>query len=224
MSWIQKKTEQTGGAGNIHADQLEDGMPDGGFVGISAMTNLFSGQATQPSSAPARSAEVVALFESYRVPLLRYLASLGLSVHDGEEVIQEVFLALFQHLKKAKRDDNLRGWIFRVGHNLALKHFNSAKFRAGKNSIPLDEIEAKVMCPAPNPEQALAASRNEARIKAVIRALPELDRRCLYLRAEGLRYRQIAEVLNISLGSVANALERAIGKLERVRGESGKES
>jgi RNA polymerase sigma-70 factor (ECF subfamily) len=219
-SQSEKKSEQTDGTGNIHAEQLEDGM-SGGFAGASAMTTLFSGQATQSPPAHARSAEVVALFESYRAPLLRYLVTLGMTVHDGEEVIQEVFLALFQHLKKGKRDDNLRGWIFRVGHNLALKHFGSLKFRTEKNSIPLDEIESNAISEAPNPEQALEASRSEARIKAVIGALPELDRRCLYLRAEGLRYREIAEVLNVSLGSVANALERAIGKLDRARGRSG---
>jgi RNA polymerase sigma-70 factor (ECF subfamily) len=193
----------------------------GGFVGASAMTSFFSGQATQSEPAEA-GADVVALFESYRSPLLRYLVTLGMSVHDGEEVTQEVFLALFLHLKKRKQDDNLRGWIFRVGHNLALKHLGSLKFRTEKNSLPLDEVELKAICPAPNPEQALEASRSEARVKAVIAALPELDRRCLYLRAEGLRYREIAEVLGVSLGSVANALERAISKLDRARGGSGK--
>ena len=65
--------------------------------------------------------EVTDLFEQLRDPLFRYLLSFGLSVPDGEEVIQEVFLALFQHLKNGKPRDNLRGWVFRVGHNLALK-------------------------------------------------------------------------------------------------------
>src|SRR5260370_22326228 len=65
--------------------------------------------------------EVSDLFEQLRNPLFRYLLSLGLSVQDGAEVIQEVFLALFQHLKSGKARDNLRGWLFRVGHNQALK-------------------------------------------------------------------------------------------------------
>jgi hypothetical protein len=42
--------------------------------------------------------EVTELFEQLRNPLFRYLLSLGLNTQDGEEVIQEVFLALFQHL------------------------------------------------------------------------------------------------------------------------------
>jgi len=46
--------------------------------------------------------------------------------------------------------------------------------------------------------------------------LPEEDRRCLVLRAEGLRYREIASVLEISLGSVALSLERSLTRLARV--------
>src|SRR4051812_43360141 len=64
---------------------------------------------------------VTTLFEQFRNPLLRYLLALGMLIHDGEEVIQEVFLALFQHLQQGKPRTNLRGWTFRVAHNLALK-------------------------------------------------------------------------------------------------------
>src|SRR5580658_4317497 len=64
---------------------------------------------------------VVALFDEFREPLLRYLSTFGLSLPDGEEIIQEVFLSLFQHLSHGKSRENLRGWLFRVAHNLALK-------------------------------------------------------------------------------------------------------
>jgi DNA-directed RNA polymerase specialized sigma24 family protein len=46
-------------------------------------------------------------------------------------------------------------------------------------------------------------------------ALPEQNRWCLYLRAEGLRYREIAEVLDISLGSVSLCLERSLARIAR---------
>src|SRR5579872_5434444 len=65
--------------------------------------------------------EVTGLFDQLRRPLFRYLLSLGLTAQDGEEIVQEVFLALFRHLKSGKPRDNLRGWIFKVGHNQALK-------------------------------------------------------------------------------------------------------
>src|SRR5215510_5944973 len=65
--------------------------------------------------------EVSSLFRDLRVPVLRYLLSLGLPAHEGEDVAQETFLALFRHLREGKPRDNLRGWVFRVAHNIALK-------------------------------------------------------------------------------------------------------
>jgi RNA polymerase sigma-70 factor (ECF subfamily) len=191
-----------------------------GFAAAAAIVTLFSGQATEPMPSQIGE-EVVELFEQFRNPLLRYLMTLGLNVQDGEEVIQEVFLALFQHLKKGKRGDNLRGWIFRVAHNLAMKQFRSSRSRMERVSVPIDDVPAEFVSPVASPEEILEQARSEERIQAVIQALPEQDRRCLYLRAEGLRYREIAETLGVSLGSVANSLERAIGRLSRAREQVG---
>jgi RNA polymerase sigma-70 factor (ECF subfamily) len=69
--------------------------------------------------------------------------------------------------------------------------------------------------PGLNPEEQLASSQRQERLLAVLRALPEQDQYCLYLRAEGLRYREISEVLGISLGTVSNSLGRSLGRLGR---------
>src|SRR5918995_4021608 len=69
--------------------------------------------------------EIQTLFDHWRTPLLRYLVTLRLPVEEGEDVIQEVFLALFQHLRRGQSRENLRGWLFRVGHNIALKRRES---------------------------------------------------------------------------------------------------
>src|ERR1700730_11366175 len=65
--------------------------------------------------------EVVDLFDQLRTRLLRYLFSFGLPAPDCEEILQETFLALFQHLRRGKSRESLRAWLFRVAHNLALK-------------------------------------------------------------------------------------------------------
>jgi RNA polymerase sigma-70 factor (ECF subfamily) len=153
--------------------------------------------------------EVTDLFEQLRDPLFRYLLSFGLSVQDGEEVIQEVFLALFQHLKNGKPRDNLRGWVFRVGHNLALK----IRQRRGR---PSTQSESSAIDGNPDPEQQALYNQRQRRMAAVMRALPRQDRVCLALRAEGIRYREIAEILGVSLGTVAVWLERSLAKLSRV--------
>jgi RNA polymerase sigma-70 factor (ECF subfamily) len=152
--------------------------------------------------------EVVSLFEQLRTPVLRYLLSLRVPIHEAEEIVQEVFLALFEHLGRGKSRANLQGWIFKVAHNLALKHFNRTRRQASDSPRALQDK-------APGPEERLADLQRQDMLLALVKALPELDQWCLSLRAEGLRYRQIAEVLGISLGAVANSLEKSLSRLTR---------
>ena len=160
--------------------------------------------------------EVVEFFTQFRGPLLRYVSALGLPLHDGEEIVQEVFLALFQHLRERKPKTNLKGWVFRVAHNLALKQ-RTRNGRREKLHRPEDE-SMECLAHEPNPEEHVAGVQRRERLLAIAETLPETDRCCLYLRAEGLRYRQIAEVLEISLGGVSLALGRALGRLSQVDG------
>lgn len=167
---------------------------------IAALPELLEGNAETPLEA-----EVTALFERYRNPLLRFLLSLGLAAADGEEVVQEVFLALFQHLRAWKPRDNLRGWMFQVAHNQGLKVRQ-------RRPAPVPAAP-----PAPTPEEQAIEKQTRRRLAAVIQALPEQDRACLALRAEGLRYREIAAILGISLGGVALSLERALHRIGRIQ-------
>ena len=153
--------------------------------------------------------DVTALFEQWRAALLRYLSAFGLSQHDSEEIVQEVFLSLFCHLRKDKARTNLRGWLFRVAHNLALK-----RRMAERNTGVAADLDG-LPHPTLNPEEELANGQRQRQFSSILRALPEQDRRCLYLRAEGLRYREIAEVLGMSLGSVAASLARSLARFQR---------
>jgi RNA polymerase sigma-70 factor (ECF subfamily) len=171
---------------------------------------------TATASAPAASceieAEVMGLFEQFRLPILRYCISFGLSVHVGEEISQEVFLALFRHLRMGRSRRNLRGWIFRVAHNLAVKqcHANQRSPRMAELDATISERHSD---PSPNPEERFDFAQRHSRLRAVLQALPEQDRRCLRLRSEGLRYREISHVLGMSLGSVSVSLTRSLARL-----------
>jgi len=155
--------------------------------------------------------ELIELFDQFRDRLFRYLLGFSLTVADSEDIIQETFLALFLHLQSGKSRHNLRGWLFRVAHNLALKHQRS---RRGSESIS-ESIHQTLKPPAPNPEELFEMNETQKRLTAVMLTLPEQSRCCLYLRAEGMRYREIAEVLDMSLGSVANCLERSLARIAR---------
>jgi RNA polymerase sigma-70 factor, ECF subfamily len=162
--------------------------------------------------------EVVELFDEMRDRLLRYLVALGLSTHDGEEIVQESFLLLFQHLRRGKSRENLRGWIFRVARNLALKQRSANQRMVTRNVEFEDAAPEQNVDPGMNPEEVLRTKQRQRQLLAVVVALPEQDQSCLCMRASGLKYREIARALGISLGSVAASLARSLAKLERADG------
>jgi RNA polymerase sigma-70 factor (ECF subfamily) len=161
--------------------------------------------------------EVMHLFEQFRNPLLRYVLSFGIPVHDAEEIIQEVFLSLFRHLQLRRSRKNLSGWIFRVAHNLALKQRYANQKSRDKTASDWT-IAAEQCDPSPSPEEQLSSAQRRRRLLAVVHALPETDQGCLMLRAEGLRYREIAGVLGMSLGAVSISLTRSLARLIRADG------
>ncbi len=169
-------------------------------------------------SVPASDLEeqVIALFDELRARLLRYVLGFHLSSADGEEIIQEAFLALFQHLRQGRSRQNLHGWIFRVVHNLALKRLT----KSGRCVELETNRDCAELCldPRPNPEEQASSRQRRQRLLAVVEALPDQDQQCLRLRAEGLRYREIAEVLGMSLGSISASLARSLARLSRADG------
>jgi RNA polymerase sigma-70 factor (ECF subfamily) len=179
-----------------------------------ARTDLTAAEPHGDAATPLQE-EVTALFDELRRPVLRYLLSCRLPVQDAEEVVQDVFLALYRHLEAGKPRHNLRGWVFRVAHNLAMKRHNAVRDRLEQTVAPERAGGITAVDPAPGPEELLSARQRRDRLLAVVAALPDRDRSCLTLRAEGLRYREIAGILDVSVGSVALSLARALARLTR---------
>ena len=88
-----------------------------------------------------------------------------------EEITQEVFLALFRHLQLENLGKNLRGWIFRVAHNLALKQ-RYANQRSHDTKASDWTIAERQFDPSPNPEEQVSFSQRRRRLLAVLQGLP----------------------------------------------------
>lgn len=162
------------------------------------------------SGDPAAAKQIAtALFEQQQLSVCRYLVSLGLRPQVASEIAQESFLRLYRHLRSKGRSENLRGWVFRVAHNLAMNEL------AGAGTAESMPFESEVD-PGGDPEQALLRKERMRRLQAAIRTLPRRQQECLHLRAEGLRYREIAQVLGIGISSVAESLQRAMEALTRL--------
>jgi RNA polymerase sigma-70 factor (ECF subfamily) len=161
---------------------------------------------------------VIQLFDRFQARLANYVISFGLPLNDAEDIVQETFLSLFHHLQGGKPRWNLNGWLFRVAHNLALKRRTANQAIARNRDA--EEVLAQHPDPGHNAEEQLAFRQTQQQLRAVFEALPEHDQRCLYLRAEGLKYREIAQVLGISLGGVSLSLSRSLARLASSSGGS----
>jgi len=153
--------------------------------------------------------EATTLYRELRKPLLRYLVCLGLSGDEAQDVVQDAFLSLHRHLSAGGSKENIRSWLFRVAHNGARNRQNRYDRRF---SAPIDpEMDSAV--DEATPERAVLEKEKFLRLEMAMRQLPETERECLLLRAGGLRYRKIGEVLGMATSTVGDTVDRAIKKL-----------
>ena len=153
--------------------------------------------------------EATTLYRELRKPLLRYLVCLGLSSDEAQDVVQDAFLILHRHLASGGSQENLRGWLFRVAHNQARNRQNRYDRNFGAtNQMEIDSASHEV-----TPERAVLEKEKFERLGKAIRLLSASERECLLLRASGLRYREIGEVLGIATSTVSDTVDRAVKKL-----------
>ncbi len=156
---------------------------------------------------------VARLFEESRDDVYRYLLMLGLHPPRAQEAVQEVFLRLYASLCKGEVIENPRGWVFRVAHNYGLK----VRERQSSEE-PFDPgMESKLTASAADPEQELLERERMVQFHHAVQALSEQQKRCIFLRMEGLRYPEIASTLGISASAVGEFLRRAVARLKKVR-------
>ena len=89
------------------------------------------------------------------------------------------------------------------------------QYTNGVQNLELINPENWLVDQTPSPEEQLAGTQRHARLQSILGALPEQDRQCLSLRAEGLTYREIGKVLDMSLGAVALSLGRSLARFVR---------
>lgn len=154
------------------------------------------------------------LYDHLRPSLRAYLYCLGISSDQAEDVIQESFLRLVRHRFEQDAGDNLRAWVFRVAHNLSMNVHRSQRY----TSYGIDEGSSQLirerMDPRPSPEQKVLLDERMRWFEDAFAQLTPKQRQCVLLRAEGLRYREIACTLGVSVQRVGELMQRSISLLE----------
>ena len=177
-----------------------------------ASDEQFVGLIRQEQTGTSLQDQVSRLFEEARDDVYRYLLTLGLYPPQAQEATQEVFLRLYTTMRKGEEIQSPRAWIFRVAHNLGLK------IRAQQHAEePFDpEVATPSFTQTATPESQLLERERMMRFHAAVQSLSEQQRRCLFLRMEGLRYPEIGGALGISPSAVGEFLRRAMVRLKKV--------
>lgn len=137
--------------------------------------------------------------------------------HLAEEAAQEAFLRAWQHLpgyrleKERKEKSGFRPWIFRIAINAALD-----ALRREKPADNIEDTDPPVRSTVDDPEGALEEKQRASRVRQAVLALTPAYRAVLVLREySGLSYAEIAQALNIPLGTVMSRLNSARDQLRQ---------
>jgi RNA polymerase sigma factor (sigma-70 family) len=116
-------------------------------------------------------------------------------------------------MQKGNVIENPRAWLFRVAHNRAINRLKTQSFIAPLDDAGWEDVAARLPDTAATPEQRAQRMEDFAIIHEAMKRLSLQERQCLHLRSEGLRYREIGDILEISTPAVGKYLRRAIKKL-----------
>ncbi|HKS73547.1 MAG TPA: sigma-70 family RNA polymerase sigma factor [Terriglobales bacterium] len=174
------------------------------------LTEVFGfEQAESPRRNQQLEETVVDLYATMRPSLLGYAYQIVGSTGEAEDLVQMAFLKLFDQMKRNVRILNVRSWLYRVIHNLAIDHIR----RKGIHEIAVAEwLSNRTLNETTRTtEDDLIQQQRIANSLAI---LNERERYCLTLRAEGLSYQEIGDVLGISHKAVSVYLSRGLKKFE----------
>jgi RNA polymerase sigma-70 factor, ECF subfamily len=160
---------------------------------------------TVPVPAEPR-AEVWRLFSDHGQALYRFSRSLVGNAADAEDVVQETFLKLLEHLQSGGDRSNLRAWLFAVAANASRD-----RGRWRMRLLPWKPaLDRRTVEPSDSDDQS-----DRRRAQRALKMLGHRDRLLLALRAHGLSYREIATAARIAEPSVGRLLARAIERWKR---------
>jgi RNA polymerase sigma-70 factor, ECF subfamily len=123
--------------------------------------------------------QIARLYDELRNPVFRYLLCMRIAPEEAEEVIQESFLRLYKHLHAGGREDNLRGWVYRVAHNISSSHRKKRKFLADISPEHWQQISLSASDPGAGPEELLIRKERLMRLHREIGGLSELQQNVL---------------------------------------------
>lgn len=162
------------------------------------------------------------LVESYRNMVVNTCFGLLHNTEDAEDVAQDVFVEVFRSVENFRADSKISTWLYRIAVNRSLNFIRDNQKRKWFQSFE-DAVESKKEALnqlakgySDNPETELENSQRALILHEAIDSLPENQRVAFTLnKYEDLAYKEISEVMNLSVSSVESLIHRAKKNLQK---------
>lgn len=151
------------------------------------------------------------LLLEYQRPLYNHIRNIVLNHDDTDDVLQNTFVKVFQHLKKFKGESKLFSWMYRIATNEAVTFINK---KAKQNGTTSEFIQAKII------ENLQADSHFDGdaiqiKLQKAIVNLPEKQQLVFKMRYfEEIKYEEMSTILGTSVGALKASYHHAVKKIE----------
>jgi RNA polymerase sigma-70 factor, ECF subfamily len=165
------------------------------------------------------------LLRRYQRPVFSLVYRMVRDRELAEDLAQECFIKVFNHVDRYDAKYKFSSWLFKIASNLAIdtlrrKELRTVSIEGSRHATSSEEEEAtriSIVSHDPNPEQALEAKQLGGRIEeAIARLRPEYRTAVLLRHVEGRAYEEIAEIMEVPLGTVKTYIHRARGELKEM--------
>ena len=163
------------------------------------------------------------LVGKYMDQLCRYLEYKGGSTQDAQDIVIEVFERAYLRLKgysvQQLRELRVRPWLYKIADNLYINHVTRHK---SITSISLDTLEESFVSAiederSEQPDRILESAESRYELEDLVKALPKTYRVVVYLHFfADLSYQEVADVLNVKVGSVRTNVSRGLHVLRQI--------
>ena len=151
------------------------------------------------------------LFSLYHLKLIRFSALITKSKEAAEEVVSDVFLKVWNSRSTLTRIENFHLYIYIVTKNQSINCLTRLK---RNKSFSIDDTVVELKSIYPNPEQLMITSEMQKRLNLAIDALPARCKLIFKLiKEDGLKYKEVAELLNLSQKTIENQMTIALRKI-----------
>jgi RNA polymerase sigma-70 factor, ECF subfamily len=156
------------------------------------------------------------LVEKFRRPMVSFMYRMTRNQSVAEELAQEVFLRVYRSRHTYAASAKFTTWLYRIATNLAVNHARDTKHERPENTVNIDEPDTEtgltvdVADRSLNAEQVILRRERLAAIRKHVEALPERQQAAVIMhKYQGMDYKQIAGVLNLSESATKSLLFRA---------------